>query len=166
MAAMRSQPRPGSVTLRDAQQTHKAAIDQAPLFSQADKAPRWGSSLMANKGRVFMPDGSFASAETAADSMVDASLSRQAFRQSERRLALEGGSPVGRAFAAQLARSPEALRLAEQTGRIPGQSTRIPAPNDTSDATMLSNGTKGRSTAAPSKLLEGGGNTPIKGGGN
>ena len=124
MAALRSQPRPGSVTLRDAQQTHKAATDQAPLFSQAESSPRWGSSLVKNTGKVFMPDGSFASADTAADAMVDASLSRQAFRQNERRLALEGDSPVGRAFARQLSRSPEALRIAQETGVIPGQSTR------------------------------------------
>jgi len=153
MAALRAQPRPGSVTLRDAQQTHKAATDQAPLFSQADEGPRWGSSLVAGNGRVVMPDGSFASADTAADAMIDASLSRQAFRQSERRLALEGDSPVGRAFARQLARSPEALRLAEATGVIPGQNMR---PGVTSPSGRGAVGAPAVESGAPGAALLGG----------
>jgi hypothetical protein len=134
-AALRSQPRPGTVTLRDAQQAHKSATDQVSLFPQAQPKPRWGASLVSGSGKVIMPDGSFASADIAADAMVDASLSRQSFRQQERRLALESDSPVGQAYARQLARTAGAEQLALRTGHLPGPNFQ-PTPPSASTAAL------------------------------
>ena len=101
-AALPSQPPPARLTMRDAQQSHKSAVDQSPIFHHAKAEPRRGASLVSQQGRVLMPDGSMDTAEAAASAMAEASVSRQEFRFAERARALHGSSPIGSAYAKQV----------------------------------------------------------------